>query len=164
MEPVPRPASLEKIPRETPFFILRNMLPTTPPVTACMAENAPLKDGNKYTGNIAGYSGEQRSKSQEDIKKCHKRYQLFCYLSDPFDTAKQDQGNQNGNDDTNDQIGDCDSLFLGDHMLKFTSAELMAVVMVLTCVAFPVPNTVRTPNAANRYASQSHFLPRPFLM
>ncbi len=34
MEPVPSPASLEKIPRDTPFFILRNILPTTPPVTA----------------------------------------------------------------------------------------------------------------------------------
>ena len=34
IEPVPRPASLEKIPLETPFFILINRLPTAPPVTA----------------------------------------------------------------------------------------------------------------------------------
>ena len=34
MEPVPRPASLEKIPRDTPFFILVNKVPTIPPVNA----------------------------------------------------------------------------------------------------------------------------------
>ena len=42
IEPVPSPASLEKIPRETPFFILVNMLPTMPPVTAD-GLNAPSK-------------------------------------------------------------------------------------------------------------------------
>ena len=40
MEPVPRPASLEKIPRATPFFILRKKLPTIPPVTEA-GWNAP---------------------------------------------------------------------------------------------------------------------------
>ncbi len=34
MEPVPRPASLEKIPRETPFCILTKRLPMTAPVKA----------------------------------------------------------------------------------------------------------------------------------
>ena len=33
MDPVPRPASLEKIPLDTPFLMLRNRLPTIPPVT-----------------------------------------------------------------------------------------------------------------------------------
>ena len=32
--------------------------------------------------------------------------------------------------------------------LELVSAELIAVVIVLTCVAFPVPNTVSTPNPA----------------
>ena len=32
MEPVPSPASFEKIPRETPFFNVINALPTIPPV------------------------------------------------------------------------------------------------------------------------------------
>ena len=36
MEPVPRPASLENIPRETPFCMLRNKLPTAPPVKAAI--------------------------------------------------------------------------------------------------------------------------------
>ena len=40
MEPVPRPASLEKMPRETPFCILRKMLPMAPPVKA-RGSNAP---------------------------------------------------------------------------------------------------------------------------
>ena len=42
IDPVPRPASFEKMPREKPFCILINMLPTTPPVTADGA-NAPSK-------------------------------------------------------------------------------------------------------------------------
>ena len=40
IEPVPRPASLENIPLDTPFFILIKKLPTAPPVTAA-GENAP---------------------------------------------------------------------------------------------------------------------------
>ena len=40
MEPVPRPASLEKMPRETPFCILRKTLPMAPPVKA-RGSNAP---------------------------------------------------------------------------------------------------------------------------
>ena len=42
IEPVPRPASLEKIPRDTPFFMLIKKLPTAPPVTEA-GVNAPLK-------------------------------------------------------------------------------------------------------------------------
>ena len=48
IEPVPRPASFEKIPLETPFFMLIKKLPTAPPVTAdglnapsIMAPNTP---------------------------------------------------------------------------------------------------------------------------
>ena len=33
-------------------------------------------------------------------------------------------------------------------ILKFRSAVSIAVVIVLTCVALPVPNTVRTPRQA----------------
>ena len=42
IEPVPRPASLEKMPRETPFCILTNRLPMMPPVNAA-GLNAPSK-------------------------------------------------------------------------------------------------------------------------
>ena len=49
MEPVPRPASLEKIPLDTPFFILKKKLPITPPVTAD-GWNAP----SKIEANTAG--------------------------------------------------------------------------------------------------------------
>ena len=42
IEPVPSPASLEKIPLETPFFILIKKDPTAPPVTDA-GENAPSK-------------------------------------------------------------------------------------------------------------------------
>ena len=40
IEPVPRPASFEKIPRDTPFWRATNIAPTIPPVTAC-GLNAP---------------------------------------------------------------------------------------------------------------------------
>ena len=42
IEPVPSPASFEKIPLDTPFFMLIKKLPTAPPVTDA-GENAPLK-------------------------------------------------------------------------------------------------------------------------
>ena len=42
IEPVPSPASFEKIPRETPFFILTNILPTRPPVTADGLKAPPM--------------------------------------------------------------------------------------------------------------------------
>ena len=45
-----------------------------------------------------------------------------------------------------------------------TRAESIAVVIVLTCVAFPVPNTVSTPNIEYNTASQPHQLLRPFLI
>ena len=38
----------------------------------------------------------------------------------------------------------------------------MEAMMVLTCVALPVPKTVRTPKTEKRAASQCHFLERPF--
>ena len=44
-------------------------------------------------------------------------------------------------------------------MLKLLRAESMAVVIVLTCVALPVPNTASTPKAANKYARKCHFYP-----
>ncbi len=34
IEPVPRPASFENMPLDTPFFMLKKKLPTIPPVTA----------------------------------------------------------------------------------------------------------------------------------
>ena len=40
IDPVPRPASLEKMPLVTPYFILIKKLPTAPPVTDA-GENAP---------------------------------------------------------------------------------------------------------------------------
>ena len=48
--------------------------------------------------------------------------------------------------------------------LKLLRAESMAVVIVLTCVALPVPNTASTPKAAKKYARKCHFLSSPFLI
>ena len=48
--------------------------------------------------------------------------------------------------------------------LKFNKAELIAVVIVFTCVAFPVPNTVKTPKAENKTARKCQFLLSPFLI
>ena len=49
MDPVPRPASLEKIPLETPLFILRNIDPMIPPVAA-LGVKAPLTIWAKTPG------------------------------------------------------------------------------------------------------------------
>lgn len=48
--------------------------------------------------------------------------------------------------------------------LKLSIRESIAATIVLTCVAFPVPNTVRTPKREKRKASQCQCLERPFLM
>ena len=80
----------------------------------CGWRERTFKDGDKHTWNHTPVKNYD-AKSQDDVQKCHKRNELFRYLSDPLDAAKQNQGDQNGNDDTNGQIGD-GSLFLGDHM------------------------------------------------
>ena len=46
MEPVPRPASLEKMPRETPFCMLTNRLPMVPPVKAAGLNAPAMMDSN----------------------------------------------------------------------------------------------------------------------
>ena len=46
MEPVPRPASLEKMPRDTPFCILTNRLPMVPPVNAAGLNAPAMMDSN----------------------------------------------------------------------------------------------------------------------
>ena len=51
IDPVPRPASLEKIPLDTPFRMLRNRLPTTPPVTD-FGLNAPSNIDANTSGTL----------------------------------------------------------------------------------------------------------------
>ncbi len=49
-------------------------------------------------------------------------------------------------------------------MLKLRRAVFIEETIVFTCVAFPVPKTVRTPKIENTYASHLQFLLRPFLI
>ena len=53
MEPVPRPASLEKMPRETPFCMLMNRLPMVPPVKAAGLK-APAKIASSTSRETLG--------------------------------------------------------------------------------------------------------------
>ena len=39
------------------------------------------------------------SHCQNNIDQCHKRYQLFCHLSNPPDTSKQNECDQNRQND-----------------------------------------------------------------
>ena len=55
IDPVPSPASLEKIPRDTPFFILIKKLPTAPPVTDA-GRNAPARIAPKTCGTFFIFS------------------------------------------------------------------------------------------------------------
>ena len=66
MEPVPRPASLEKIPRDTPRFMLVKKLPITPPVTAC-GWNAPSKIMENTSWNAVCVK-QDYAKGQQDVK------------------------------------------------------------------------------------------------
>ena len=52
IEPVPKPASLEKIPLEIPFFMERIKLPTAPPVNA-LGEKAEAKIVVKTEGTLS---------------------------------------------------------------------------------------------------------------
>ena len=55
IDPVPIPASFEKIPLETPRLIVINMLPTTPPVNAD-GLNAPTKIISNTCGTLSAFS------------------------------------------------------------------------------------------------------------
>ena len=63
-----------------------------------------LKNRNKYGRNILDVQ-KNYSKSKENVKQRHKRNKLFCYLADTLDSTKKDHGNQDGNHNTDDQIG-----------------------------------------------------------
>ena len=49
-------------------------------------------------------------------------------------------------------------------VLYASTAESMAVTMVLTCVALPVPKTVSTPNREYSTARNCQRCPRPFFI
>ena len=107
MDPVPRPASLEKIPLETPFFILRNRLPTTPPVIAegwnapsIMEANTPVS----YTHLYRIETAEKRSirfvidnaTVYPDGQMGNNRYTLMDQYGNLICTVCQDNQEQKG--------------------------------------------------------------------
>lgn len=63
-----------------------------------------LKNRNKYGRNILDVQ-KNYSKSKKNVKQCHKRNKLFCYLADTLDSTKKDHGDQDGDHNTDDQIG-----------------------------------------------------------
>ena len=88
----------EKIPRETPFFILTNILPTIPPVTADGLKAPPMIAPN--ADGRAPCMNHNNAKSKNHIEKRHKRHQLLRYSSDSFDSAKQNHAYQNRDHNT----------------------------------------------------------------
>jgi len=160
MEPVPRPASLEKMPRDTPFFMLMKKLPTTPPVT-----EAGLKAPSIIEANTAGTDliWKMITPSASTIymiamKGTSLEVTLPIRLMPPIRIRAMMIAR------ATPMIRLTSFTASAGSTLKLLRAESMAVVIVLTCVALPVPNTASTPKAANKYARKCHFLSSPFLI
>ena len=101
MEPVPRPASLEKIPLETPFHT-HEKASYYAACHRCRIKCAS-DDSAENTRNIFPVD-DNYTDGKNNIKQCHKRYQLFCNLADPFDSAKQDHCHKNRKDDPHNKV------------------------------------------------------------
>ena len=144
MEPVPRPASLEKIPRETPFFMLKNMLPMMPPVAAwgvnallkIMANTAGTRLICKITTPIARITYKAAINGTSFSETWPIRW------IPPSNTMATKAAMKIP------KIWLARSSTVPSMICRLCSAEWIEETMVLTWVAFPVPNTVRTPNRA----------------
>lgn len=115
------------------LFMLRNMLPMTPPAH-CGWRECTFKDGDKHTWNHTPVKNYD-AKSQDDVQKCHKRNELFRYLSDGLMPPSRIRA-----------IITVMMIPMARLVMEVCSwvitwklirAELTAVVMVLTCVALP---------------------------
>ena len=63
----------------------------------------PSDDSAENTRNIFPVD-DNYTDGKNNIKQCHKRYQLFCNLADPFDSAKQDHCHKNRKDDPHNKV------------------------------------------------------------
>ena len=161
MEPVPRPASLEKMPRATPFCRLKKQLPTTPPVTAA-GLNAPWKIQLKTCGTACQCATITPMASKiysSAIKGTSFSVTEPILLMPPSSTKATKTLISTPNARLN-LLSSCSLLIKP----KLSRAESTAATMVLVCVALPVPKTASTPKRENRTASHCQFLLRPFLM
>jgi len=143
MGALPRPASLEKIPRETPFFILRNMEPITPPVAA-LGEKAPLNISPNTAGTCSMFmiiTPRARITYNTAMKGTSFSVTWPIRLMPPNSTIATSAAIKMP------KIRFALSL-VPSMIWKLIRAELMEATMVFTCVALPVPNTVSTPNTA----------------
>ena len=53
---------------------------------------------------------------KNNVKQRHKRYQFFCNLADPFDSAKQDQSYKYCQNDSHNKVH-CGSIVCSDHIV-----------------------------------------------
>ena len=61
-----------------------------------------LKNSRENAGNVLDID-YYNAQAEDDIKHSHKGNELLRYSTDTLNTAEQDKGNDNGDDDTNDQ-------------------------------------------------------------
>ncbi len=158
---VPRPASLEKIPRPAPYFIDWTMvMPNAPPITLD-GENAPLKMAvnaspkrsicpkitinaeTTYTIAINGTSFSAKAPIRE----------IPPITTIPTITARMAPMAM---------LIAAEDFFASG--LKLWIAVLIDVAIVLLCVIFPVPIAVNIPRIEKITASHFQFFPRPFFM
>ena len=142
MLPVPRPASLEKMPRDTPFFRLRNTLPTTPPVKA-RGWKAPPTMAASTPGSRWKFSATTPSASatySSAMKGTSFSATLPMRLMPPSSTRATSMATKTPT--MRLSMGSAPS----PAKPYCKRAASMEVTMVFTWVALPVPNTVSTPN------------------
>ena len=145
MEPVPRPASLEKMPRDTPFFIHKNRLPTAPPVTA-EGLKAPLRIMASTPGTRFRFS-TSTPRAMVTYTRAIKGTNFSATLPMRFKPPTSTIATSRAMPMPIPRL----TLFRApaeETRLKFTRAVSMAVTMALTWVALPVPKTVKTPSTA----------------
>jgi len=160
IEPVPRPASLEKMPRETPRCMLMNRLPMAPPVKA-FGLNAPTTIDASTSGRRVMFrttTPSPKSTYKSAINGTSFSLTLPMRLMPPSSTMATSIAHKMPM--TRFTVG----MWSAPITLYCVSAVSIAVTMVFTCVALPVPNTVSAPNSEYSTAKNCQCLPRPFLM
>ena len=74
-----------------------------------------FKDGCKYRWHVLDIQ-QHNSDCKHDIHYCHKWYQLLCYLSDPLNSAEQNERNQDCKHNSDNEIQGR-NLILGNYII-----------------------------------------------
>ena len=164
----PRPASLEKQPRPTPFFMLvSTVMPKAPPIAAS-GEKAPLKIRAKtwpMWEMLTRITTRAAAMYTTAMKGTSFSVTWPMRLMPPKSTSATITATMTPT------IKVVTRTWLPRKAkvpaalgVKLSTALLMASAMDCTWVALPIPKAARAASTQNTPPSQAQFLPRPFLI